>query len=272
MKKRQVRTERSLQWQQNIDRPQAWALEHAWLLNAVFAAFNRDGEWPRIESMQRRLADSDPSRAIVVSKLAIDIPHQLGARDRDRLTLTTQGLVYCQGAAGLLAVFVAVIRQAAAAYRISDDQHPAVLSGFAVKNSLGLDDLTYLKVSQLVFREPWFFGSGGGNFDEDWHFDVRAEVLLAEKIESMDDYLDTVARYRFGPSEIESRMPDNLKHRLVHAPRDWLTKRDATRPRPAAHRDHWCRDRRCAVVAAFRVANADAKQNYPCLKYNRTKS
>jgi hypothetical protein len=223
-----VRTERSLGWQQNVDRPRAWALEHLWLLEAVFAAFDRDGEWPKIEAVQRRLADSDPSQAVAVSQLAIDIPNQLGARQRDRLTLTTQGLVHCQDAARLLSAFVAVIRQAAIAYRASDDEHPAVLSGYAVKESVGLDDPMYVKVSQLVFREPWFFGSGGGNFDEDWHFDVRAEVLLAENIESINDYLDVVTRYRFGPSEIESQFPGGSKGRLVYAPRDWLTKRDLT--------------------------------------------
>jgi hypothetical protein len=64
---------------QNIDQPHAWALKHKWLLEAVFSQFDRDGEWPRIENVQRALANSDPERAVAVAQLAIDIPRELGA-------------------------------------------------------------------------------------------------------------------------------------------------------------------------------------------------
>ena len=225
---RQHQSRRSLAWVQNVDGPHAWALEHLWLLEAIFALFDRDGDWPRIEAVQRVLADSDPARAVAVAQLAIDIPNELGARQVDRFTLTMRALSHCDGATRLLSLFVAVIRQAAVAYRASDDEHPAVLSGFAVKQSLELDDLTYVKVSRLVFREPWFFGNGGGNVDEDWRYDVRAEMLLAENIHDITDYLDVVARYRFGPPEIAAASPAASRHLVVDDVRDWFTKRDLT--------------------------------------------
>jgi hypothetical protein len=113
--------------------------------------------------LQRRLANSDPARAVAVAQLAIDIPAELGARHIDRFTLTTRALSNCPDAAGLLSQFVAVILRAVAVYEASDEGGPAVLSGRAVKESLGLDDLTYLKVSRLAFAEPWFFAGGGGD-------------------------------------------------------------------------------------------------------------
>jgi hypothetical protein len=199
-----------------------------WLVESIFVLFDRDADWPRIESVQRVLADSDPARAVAVAQLAIDIPSELGARHVDRFALTTRALSHCNAATPLLSRFVAVIRQAAGAYRASDDEHPAVLSGFAVKQSLDLDDLTYVKVSRLVFREPWFFGNGGGDVDGDWRYDVRAEVLLAENIHDITDYLDVVARYRFGSPEIALASPAASRHLVIGAVRDWLRKRDLT--------------------------------------------
>jgi hypothetical protein len=209
-----------------VDSPHAWASEHLWLLEAVFALFDRDGDWPRIEALQRVLADSDPAGAVAVAQFAIDIPGELGARHTDRFTLTTRALSHCDAAASLLSVFVAVIRRAAASYRASDEEHPAVLSGFDVKEGLGLEDLTYIKVSRLMFQEPWFFGGGGGNVEDDWQYKVRAEVLLAEDIHDIANYLDVVARYRFGPPEIAAPAQLPSQHGVADGARDWLTKRD----------------------------------------------
>jgi hypothetical protein len=223
-----AQTQRSAVWVEQVDRPEAWATEHLWLLESIFALFDRDGDWPRIESVQRVLADSDPARAVAVAQLAIDIPSELGARHVDRFALTTRALAHCPGAASLLSLFVGVIGRAAAAYRASDDEHPAVLSGFEVKQALGLDDRAYVLVSRLVFAEPWFFGGGGGNVQDDWQYNVRAEVLLAEDIHDITDYLDVVARYRFGSPEIALAPPAASQHLVIGAVRDWLRKRDPT--------------------------------------------
>jgi hypothetical protein len=212
---------------QHVDAVDAWAVEQLWLLETIFSLFDRDGEWPRTTIVQRALADTDPLRAVAVAQLAIDIPNELGARNGECLTLTIRGLSHCNGASLLLSLFVKVIHAAAAAYRASDDRDDsAILSGFAVKERLDVGDRTYAKLSMLVFREPWFFGSGGGNPDDDWHYEVRAEVLLAENIENIRDYLDVVARYRFGPPEIEGQLPDSSRRGVAGAIGGWFTKRD----------------------------------------------
>jgi eukaryotic-like serine/threonine-protein kinase len=211
-------TRRSPAWEQNVDRPEAWAREHKWLLDEVFAAFDRDGDWPRIEAVQRVLADSDAVRAVSVAQLAIDIPAELGAREVDRLVLRSRALSYCDEATELLSILVAAIKMAVEVYRASDAEHPPVLSGSVVKSSLGLDDLTYVAMSRLLFQEGWFFSGGSGNVDEDWQRNVRVEVLLAEHAEDINDYLDAVAKYRFGEPYIEEDPSDRY---IVKLERDW---------------------------------------------------
>jgi hypothetical protein len=57
--------QRSPAWVQNADR---WheSVEHSWLLDAIFALIDIDGDWPRIEVVQRVLADISPTHAIAV--------------------------------------------------------------------------------------------------------------------------------------------------------------------------------------------------------------
>jgi hypothetical protein len=219
MATQQPRTRRSPAWEQNVDRPETWAREYKWLLDKVFAAFDRDGDWPRIEPIQRALADSDARRAVSVGQLAIDIPSELGAREGERFALTTRALSHCDGAATLLSVFVEAIRQAAEAYRASADEHPPRLSGRALRDRLDLNDLMYVKVSRLLWREPWFLGGGGGDVDGDWEFTVRVEILLAEDIDNITDYLDAVARYRFGDPYIAT-VPSEGRQ-IVKLTKDW---------------------------------------------------
>jgi hypothetical protein len=223
-----VQERRSPAWIQKVDQPRDWALEHRWRLSATFANFDRDDEWPLLEAVQRTIADTNATHAVAVRQLAVDMPNELGGRETDRIRLTAAGLSYCEGAGPLLAVFVKVIREAAAAYRASDESHPAQLSGLTMKEKLGLDDRTYTKLSQLVWRETWFFGNGGGDVAGDWQFGVRAEVLLAERIQSIDAYLDVVARYRFGPPTIAAATRASLASGVGPGIRGWLVKREAT--------------------------------------------
>jgi hypothetical protein len=209
---------RSPAWERNVDEPARWAQEHGWLLKTVFAAFAVSGDWPSIEAVQRVLADSDAARAVAVAQLAIDIPAELGAREVDRLVLRCRALSYCDEAAELLSILVAAIKMAVEVYRASDAEHPPVLSGSAVKNRLGLDDLTYVAMSRLLFQEGWFFSGGSGSADKDWQRNVRVEVLLAEHVEDIDDYLDAVTKYRFGEPYLEEDPPERY---IVKLENDW---------------------------------------------------
>ncbi len=209
-----------------VDQPDAWAKEHRWLLDAIFEVFDRNGKWPKIEQLQRRLA-GDPRRAAEIPQLGIDISRELGARHVDRFVLTTRALAHCPAAERLLEQFVAGIRLAVTVYEEGDEEHPAILSGLALKSSLELDEPSYRKVSQLLFAEPWFF-PGGGGVDADWRLNVRAEMLLARSATNIRDYLETVARYRFGDAGGPTTQTPRFADGLIGTAKAWLDKRELT--------------------------------------------
>jgi hypothetical protein len=224
---------RSPAYVQNVDVPDVWAREHDWFLRSVFVPFDVYGTWPKIEDLQRTLAqaDVDPARAVAVGQLSIDIPAALGRREQDCIRLTVRALSYCEEAAPLLAHFVAVMRMARGVY-LGDGA--SVLSGAAVKETLDLDDRVYRKVSELVFDEPWFFAGGSGHVDGDWERNIRAEVLLLGDTVDVAGYLAVIDRYRFGPPGIESSVAEARREvaskwsLLVGSPRRWLGKRDVS--------------------------------------------
>jgi hypothetical protein len=54
------------------------------------------------------------------------------------------------------------------------------------------------------------------------------EVLLAKDIANAADYLDVIARYRFGPPEIHVAPEDTGERGPLKVSRGWLDRRDAT--------------------------------------------
>ncbi len=223
---RAAQTRRSPQWVQGVDDPEAWAVSHQWLLEAAFAAFDRTAEWPLIEDVQRDLA-AEPERAVAVPQLVLDIPPSLGARMSQRVELTVRALAHVPDAAPLLELLVLVMREAVSLYPGEGPEQPA-LRGSQIKEHFDLDDATYRKLSTLVFSEGWFFNGGGGSGDGDWHRFVRGEILHLREVPDIDDYLDAVARYRFGAPEIEAPRDSARAPARWAGPYRWLYKRDVT--------------------------------------------
>lgn len=222
MRARSGETMRSPRWIQSVDDPRAWATQNRWLLETVFEIFDRTGEWPAIEDVQRVLAE-EPERAVAVRQLVFDIPPTLGARFSQHAQLTVPALAHCRKAAPLLELFVRVMQEAMRRYPGESSEQPT-LRGSEIQAQFELDDATYRKVSTLVCSEGWFFGGGGGDVDGDWYRFVRAEILLLNDMTDIDGYLDIVARYRFGPSEVEA--PPSRERDALRRPLGWLTKRD----------------------------------------------
>lgn len=217
---------RAPQWVHGIDEPDAWAVEHRWLLEAAFAAFNRRAEWPLIEDVQRDLAD-EPERAIAAAQLVIDMPSALGARFSQTVQLTVRALAHVPDAAPLLNLLVRVMREAVSRYPGDGIEQP-VIRGSEIKERFELDEATYRKVSALVFSEGWFFNGGGGDAEGDWYRFVRAEILQLRDVKDIGSYLDAVARYRFGPPEVEIPHEPARRTSLLKRPGRWLAKRDIT--------------------------------------------
>lgn len=217
---------RAPQWVHGVDQPEAWAIEHRWLLEAAFAAFDRTAEWPLIEDVQRDLAD-DPDRAVAVAQLVIDIPPPLGARFSQRVELTVRALAHVSSAAPLLSLLVRVMQEAMSRYPGEGSEQP-VIRGSEIKEEFELDDVTYRKVSALVFSEGWFFNGGGGDAEGDWHRVVRAEILHLRGVTEIRSYLDAVARYRFGPPEVEILHEPTRPTSLLGRAGRWFAKREVT--------------------------------------------
>jgi hypothetical protein len=226
MRKQRTIEVRSQSWVQAVDVPAAWAQEHRWLLQAAFAAFDQTGEWPLIDNVQRDLA-ATPDRAVAVAQLVLDIPSELGARHSQQIELTVRALVHVPEAAPLLDLFVRVMRAAVLLYPGGGSEPPR-LQGSQIKEQFDLDELTYRKVSSLVCAEGWFFAGGGGDVDGDWWRVIRAEILQIRSIQDVSDYLDALARYRFGPSEIEVERPTRPRGGPLGRSVRWFGKRDPT--------------------------------------------
>ena len=202
---------RSPAWRQYVDQPEDWANAHRWLLRAIFDLFDRDGEWPTMTALQRSLADGDTEHALSAGQLIIEMPGELGARHVDRVVLNARGLSHCDGAENLLDAFVAAIRMAAACYRNSDTQQLARVDDALLRAELGLNDQDLLKLIAVLECEPWAFGNGGGNPGEDWHRDVTVDALRFEGVETIGQYLEALARHRFGPpGEAETNAQTNV--------------------------------------------------------------
>lgn len=217
---------RAPQWVQGVDEPEGWAVEHRWLLEAAFAAFDRTADWPLIEDVQRDLAD-EPERAVAVAQLVIDIPPPLGARFSQRVELTVRALASVPSAGSLLNLLVCVMQEAMSHYPGEGPEQP-VIRGSEIKERFELDEATYRKVSALVFSEGWFFNGGGGDADGDWYRVVRAEILHLRGVTDIRSYLDAVARYRFGPPEVETPHEPTRPTSPLKRPGRWLVKRDVT--------------------------------------------
>lgn len=217
---------RAPQWVQGVDEPEAWAAEYRWLLEAAFAIFNRTSEWPPIEDVQRQVADV-PERAIAVAQLVIDMPAALGARFSQTVQLTVRALAHVPDAAPLLNSLVRVMQEAASRYP-GEGTEPPVIRGSEIKEKFELDKATYRKVSALVFSEGWFFNGGGGDAEGDWYRYIRAEILQIRDVTDIRSYLDAVARYRFGPPEVEISHEPAKPIGLLERPARWLSKREVT--------------------------------------------
>jgi eukaryotic-like serine/threonine-protein kinase len=190
---------RNLAWQQHVQQPERWAAEHRWLLEEIYEQFERFGDWPEVGAIERSLAARDRAHAIGAAQLLNDMPREIGGREVQRIVLNARGLSHCERARPLLETFVKAIRMASETYRLAgEDGAAAKLSGFRVKEKLSLGDQEYLRLSLLLEREPWVFGNSQGNPGDDWTREVLVLALAFEEVETIGDYLDILARHRFG--------------------------------------------------------------------------
>jgi len=155
-------------------RAHAWAAQHRVLLLAAWERFESNGEWPLLEELQRGFEREDID--IDVHALAWQMPKALGFVEQERLVLRVRGASFVAQAAALLADWAMALQLAYRRYH--DDEQP-VLRAVDLREELGFDRHRVDRVSRLLLRESWAFGSGHGNPEDDWDREVRSGVRVA---------------------------------------------------------------------------------------------
>ncbi|WP_132154863.1 hypothetical protein [Kribbella antiqua] len=171
------------------------------LLQLVWDALVRTGNWPTFEAIDRTLL-SRHDDAVDLPELIARIPPlflhggrpQGGARaDPDgSLSLTVAGAAVCSGTEEVIQVVVAAARLGADAYRKGDPAQPAVVTFDQVLEELELD-LSEAEEKELGRRsamllvwEPWR-GSSTNN-DGRWTFNVDRDIRLYKGVTTFDEY------------------------------------------------------------------------------------
>lgn len=182
-------------YQRNVTDADHWAQTHKTSLALVFRAFNEAGEWPDVETLQRDLLRRGSDQDLV-TELA-GMPPAIGIVQPDgEVSLSARGLRAVDEAGPVLDCFVAIIALAGERYQ-GPDEKPKITNEDLLK--MGMDSRLSKRVSALIFRESWPFGSGSGTADGSWERDITLEIRHLINAETIDDYLATQAQLRFGP-------------------------------------------------------------------------
>ena len=171
----------------------AWVVKHMAVLEAIYAAFERDGHWPAPGGLQRELLAAG-RRVRVVS--AVDaMPPVLGSRTHapDEVRLSLFGLGCVPAARGLLEHYVAVLRLARNRYA-QPGEVPRI-SRADVAEQLGLDERALDRLSVVLLADPAFLGGGQADVAA-WELDIDDRVIDFDGIEDPDALLAFLADQR----------------------------------------------------------------------------
>jgi hypothetical protein len=179
----------------NITAADAWAKAHLPVLRLVYRVFDADGKWPELETLQRQLI-REGSDLDLVAELAA-MPPTIGVSQHSgEVSLSIRGLSHLSETSSLTTYFIAVIELAVQRFR-GEDEDPKVTDSDLPR--LGMDAETAKRVSALIFRESWPFGSGSGLPDGAWERSVTIEIRHLLTVRNLADYLRIQAELRFGP-------------------------------------------------------------------------
>lgn len=194
-------------YERNVVLAADWARLHEEALTRVFKAFERDGEWPDGENLQRELNRSGSTHDLIAELR--DLPPSLGVfQGHGRVALSVRGLSFIPGARPLLEAYMKVITLAVGRYRGVEEQ-PRITDE-DLRTELGMDDELAKRVGGLVFGEGWPFGSGGGEADGSWYRDVPIELRHLIAAGDIDDFLAVQAKLRYGPPAPAHNWPAQL--------------------------------------------------------------
>jgi hypothetical protein len=173
-----------------------WARENRALLEVCFSEFNRSGKWPTLTKLEHRL-ELDGSTTSARS-LVGEMPVPLGFVEQERLVLLCRGLLQIEGTERLLDDWFRSVRKA-----FFDWMHdPDVVFGSEQVSAIVDDDEGRLRrVSTLLLRESWMFGSGSGDASGPWTREVDPGVREARDASNAHELLDARAAVEWSDFE-----------------------------------------------------------------------
>lgn len=171
-----------------------WAIEHRAVLEAIFAAFERNGIWPDPVELDRQLRSQGTK--IGVTAAANEMPRSLGERVHypSSVDLSLFGLGCVAAASSLLDAYVATIWLALA--RFDDASVPRRLTRADAQQALGLDDHTMDRLSAIVVGRGNFFLGSGDASPGSWDMEIDERVVLYEDVTTREELLARLASER----------------------------------------------------------------------------
>jgi len=190
-------------YRRNVIDAAAWAVAHQRTLKVIYEEFVRSADWPKLDDLQRDLDRRNEN--IDLAREVREMPPSLGGGGfPEGIYLSVRGFSHVPEARPLLEHYMGLIRVAVERYR-SDDPSPVVTDEDLA--ALGVEAHERLLVAQILFRDGWPFGGGGGFAVGPWTREVGREVRNVQGAQTIDDLLAVQASLRYGPPSEPDHQP-----------------------------------------------------------------
>jgi len=166
-----------------------WAESYLPMLKLAFEAFAKEGSWPDIDNLQRRLDQARHEIDVTEAVRQLPrLPGELRVAVPSNVSIPLRLLRYLPEAAGVLAICLELIRRAVDLY-YSDVAELRLTSddpGIAV---FGTSEMTQVAARLLISDFPSPIAGGGFGPEGQWNLGISgASARLFRGVGSMDDY------------------------------------------------------------------------------------
>jgi hypothetical protein len=170
-----------------------WVTRNGDILNATFAHYEAEGEWPERNEVIRPLRFAHPER--LVTAAVDEMPAALGYCEpgSNRLVLTIFGLACCRRAAPLLDQYHAVSQLALSRFDVPS--RPNRLSRAEVAEKLHLTPAEIDRLSRLLMSDAPFLGEGDSSIGG-WDREIDCHVEELQGLDDVDALLSFLSRQR----------------------------------------------------------------------------
>jgi hypothetical protein len=178
-----------------------WAREHREILERIVERLLATGTWPSPEVLTRQFVREE--NPVPVRSLMFSMPRQLGFVETvpEKVVLLLNAVRMTHAGQKLLAGYSAMLRLAVERYS-SDDDRPVLTRNDAARGTTQ-DDPYITALSDIVFREAPFLGSGTGGPTDAWEREVTEDVVRYWHDTDIESYLRRRAAELRPPAQLD---------------------------------------------------------------------